>query len=264
VLPGALTAALAEAQVGGGWLRATGILEDVELRVYDGSSGVLGEARRIPGKVDAVSIEGGVGVARGEPCASLRAVLVREADGGVQTLAGEIVSARVVALEAHVVAFDDLPLPRALDASGFWMFTAEGADPAAAASTAAAATPVGPARTASPGWASAAAVSADTSEREPPRRGQPPAPAGQGASAPMPQRIQRPQAADDDSVMPETGDHVEHFAFGPGEVLKSYGDRLHIRVEKDGRVREIALEMLKVTALDLESAPRRFRLHRKL
>ena len=55
---------------------------------------------------------------------------------------------------------------------------------------------------------------------------------------------------DADQVFPEPGDEVQHFAFGKCEVLRSDGDRLHLKVGKDGRIREIALEMLKVTLLD--------------
>ena len=65
--------------------------------------------------------------------------------------------------------------------------------------------------------------------------------------------------------MPEPGDRVQHFAFGSAEVLRSDGDRLHLRVGKDGRIREIALEMLKVTLLgDPNVRPRQFKLDRKL
>ena len=57
----------------------------------------------------------------------------------------------------------------------------------------------------------------------------------------------------------------EHFAFGQCEVLKSDGDRLHLRMPRDGRVKEIALEMLKVTELArADGEPRRFKLERKL
>ena len=59
---------------------------------------------------------------------------------------------------------------------------------------------------------------------------------------------------------------VQHFAFGNCEVLRSDGDRLHLKVGKDGRIREIALEMLKVTLLDEDpnARPRHFKLDRKL
>jgi hypothetical protein len=58
---------------------------------------------------------------------------------------------------------------------------------------------------------------------------------------------------------------VDHFAFGHCDVLKSDGDRLHLKVHKDGRIREIALEMLRVAPLgDDASGKRRFKLERKI
>jgi hypothetical protein len=60
---------------------------------------------------------------------------------------------------------------------------------------------------------------------------------------------------------------VDHFAFGRCDVLKSDGERLHLKVHKDGRIREIALEMLRVTPLEEGeegSDKRRFKLERKL
>jgi hypothetical protein len=81
----------------------------------------------------------------------------------------------------------------------------------------------------------------------------------------IPQRPARQvSGADDGAQMPEAGDAVEHFAFGRADVLKSDGDRLHLKVHKDGRIREIALEMLKVTPLESNGPHRRFKLDRKL
>ena len=81
----------------------------------------------------------------------------------------------------------------------------------------------------------------------------------------IPPRPVRPQRAHDESAMPDAGDIVEHFAFGTSEVVKSDGERLHLRVGKDGRIREIALEMLKVSPLESEvEGKRRFRLDRKM
>jgi hypothetical protein len=54
---------------------------------------------------------------------------------------------------------------------------------------------------------------------------------------------------EEEQAVPDAGDIVEHFAFGRCEVVKSDGDRLHLRLGKDGRIKEIALEMLKVTPL---------------
>ena len=67
-----------------------------------------------------------------------------------------------------------------------------------------------------------------------------------------------------DVPFPDTGDVVEHFAFGTCDVLKTDGDRIHLRVHRDQRIKEIAPEMLRVVPLDLTSSPRRFRLERKL
>jgi hypothetical protein len=104
----------------------------------------------------------------------------------------------------------------------------------------------------------------DRIDREPQRpRAAPAAVAGAGA-APIPQRPARPPT-DFDTVYPEPGDLVEHFAFGRAEVVKSDGDRLHLKVQKDGRIREIALEMLRVARLpDETDGKRRFKLERRM
>ena len=82
----------------------------------------------------------------------------------------------------------------------------------------------------------------------------------------MPQRPPKPAVAEEEQIYPDAGDVVEHFAFGRCEVVKSDGDRLHLRLGKDGRIKEIALEMLKVTSLPpVEgSSGRHFKLDRKL
>lgn len=82
----------------------------------------------------------------------------------------------------------------------------------------------------------------------------------------MPRPIRAVAKDDDEQLVPEEGDIVEHFAFGRCEVVKVDGDRLHVRLGKGGRVKEIALEMLNVSALEPEegSTARRFRLSRRL
>ncbi|MFO0665707.1 MAG: hypothetical protein U0174_17250 [Polyangiaceae bacterium] len=105
-------------------------------------------------------------------------------------------------------------------------------------------------------WASAisASASGDASER---RR-----PASEEKKAAIPERA-RPQA-NFDQDFPEARDLVEHFHFGRAEVLKSDGDRLHVKVARDGRIKEIALQMLKVTRKDDEGGVRVFKLDRKV
>src|SRR5579864_3649999 len=125
VLPDAICAALRDEQVVCGWLRGSGVVSDVELRGYDAAVGTLGDARRIDGPVQVLSLEGSVGSFEGEPSVSMRALLARETDRGLESLAGEIASARAIAFEALVTALDDLALPRAQDgAAGVWLLGA--------------------------------------------------------------------------------------------------------------------------------------------
>lgn len=83
--------------------------------------------------------------------------------------------------------------------------------------------------------------------------------------SPKPGSLRPPARKNDeaDDVFPEAGDTVDHFAFGHGEVVRSDGDRLLIRAGKEGRVREIALEILKVTELPSSGPRRHFKLQRK-
>lgn len=257
-LPDALATKLQEEQVACGWLRASGVLADVELRAFDVELGTLGSTRRIAGPVHVLALEGSIGLVDGEPSFSLRALLARETNRGLETLAGEIASARTVALEALVTVLDDVTLERALDAgAGVWLLGS------ATASS-------GPARAAKPtvsgppaAW-SAALEASEPAEARPARYSPAGAPAAT-LSAPMPQRPARPPMEDVDTPVPEPGDAVEHFAFGRGDVMKSDGDRLHLRIHKDGRIREIALEMLRVTRMpDADDGKRRFKLERRM
>jgi predicted DNA-binding protein with PD1-like motif len=272
-LPEAIVAALREHAVGSGWLRASGVLSDVELRAYDAELGALGSTRRIAGPVHVLALEGSIGQADGEPSFSMRALLARESDRGLETLAGEIATARAVALEVLVTSFDDVTLERALDTSaGVWLIGSGASAPVPQATRTPAARPA-----ASPAWSAALEASerADAVPARPrpdaapaglraPARSSGLATAGSGAAVAIPPRPARPEP-DLDSPFPEPGDVVDHFAFGPCDVVKSDGDRLHLRVRKDGRIREIALEMLRVSPLEeTDDGKRRFRLERRL
>jgi hypothetical protein len=257
-----------------GWLRASGVLTEVELRAYGADIGGHGVGRRIAGPVQAVMIEGSVGLTDGDVSVGMRAVLARESDRGIEALAGEIVTARVIALEGVVTAFDDLAMPRALDAhSAIWLFGESGTKQAGAIDFPRDPRPIGagaisppraggtPApKPVNPAWSEAIAASASASTG--PARPSAPRITGPGAAIPI--RPVRPTKDFDEGPFPETGDIVEHFAFGTCEVLRSDGDRLHLKVHKDGRIREIALEMLKVSLLTTDGETQRYRLDRKL
>ncbi len=278
ILPGALAARLALEHVACGWLRASGVLVDVELQAFDARLGRLGGARRIAGVTHVLAVESSIGLTDGVPSFSLRAVLARETDRGFETLAGEIVAARAVAFEVLVTALDDLSLRRPVDDTGVALLAAASSANEGPATTergleASPAPPpaVPPMRSASSlpppgrpggagGWSNAVEASAMT-DREPSAGTR-----ALAATLPIPQRPARPEL-DLDTPAPEPGDVVDHFAFGRCDVLKSDGDRLHLRGHKDGRIREIALDMLRVTRLEPQGggAPgRHFKLERRL
>jgi predicted DNA-binding protein with PD1-like motif len=262
LLPDALVARLRDEHVTCGWLRGSGVLVDVELRAFDSDLGTLGSTHRIAGPVHALSLDGGIGATGGEPTLSLRALLARDADRGLETFAGEISGAQAVAVEALVVALDDLHLERSLDsAAGVWLFggTASATSSFARPSSSLGAAAPRPAMRAE--WTDA--VNASGSDRE-------------AGVYPRPTELVAPQvplkppkslrsSSRLDGPTPEAGDSVEHFAFGRCDVIKSDGDRLHLKVHKDGRIREIALEMLRVTPIgDDSDGKRRFKLERKI
>jgi predicted DNA-binding protein with PD1-like motif len=284
-LPGGLLQVMREGAVSCGWMRASGVLAEVELRAYGADIGGPGAERRIAGPVQVLSLEGSVGLTDGDVSVGMRAVLARETDRGMETLAGEIVAARVVALEGMVTAFDDLGMARAIDPdAGVWLF-GEGAVTETRRDTPpdlsrAAANPVAHlpnARAPRPGggsgWSEAAAsVPQPHSPPAAAPAGSKPIPAGPArynlAQPPQPVVMpQRPRPPADDmpeGPFPEEGDVVEHFAFGTSDVIKADGERLHLRVHKDGRIKEIALEMLRVTLLTTDGETRRYRLDRRM
>ncbi len=268
VLPDALVTALREQRVTAGWLRASGVLTEIELRAYSADLGRYEKTRRIVGPAHALVLDACIGVADGDVSLSLRGIVAREGDCGMETLAGEIVTARVVALEAVATVLDDLALPRALDPdAGLWLLgdpTGTGRPGANTPDLAHSPLPEldktpqprAP-RQASPAWSEAIAASAGTPKEW--------AKAGSARSPQaIPQRPTRAEVPYDDRPFPEAGDVVDHFAFGACEVLKSDGDRLHLKVAKDGRVREIALEMLRVTLLTKGEERSRYKLDRKI
>jgi predicted DNA-binding protein with PD1-like motif len=271
-LPDALVRALADQGVVCGWVRASGVLADVELQTFNGEPGSPASARKIAGPVHALSVEGSVGLDRGEPSVGLRAVLARGSDRGMEILGGEIVAARVVALEVYVTAFEDLTLARTLDPSANVTLFGDASDarrrpddregppvgrPPTPPRSAPALEPTAPAaKETQAGWGDAIAASVEADARPAIRSG--------AVGGAIPARPIRRQTSTDDSAPPEPGDAVEHFAFGRADVVKSDGDRLHLRAHKDGRIREIALEMLKVTPLESNGPNRLFKLDRKL
>ena len=226
--PAALVTALVVENVKRGWLRATGVLEDVDARPLIATGGAA-PARILPGPVHVLHFETPIDADGKDLELVCRAVVAFEGEGGVETRGVEIVSARIRTMEVLVTVLDDLVVART--------------------------------------WAAAIDASARPEASPAPMGAAGVAPKAASAVVAIPPRPLRAMAVDLDQPVPEVGDTVEHFAFGRGDVVKSDGDRLHVRGHKDGRLREIALEMLRVSLLEAPSAAdgtRHFKLERRL
>jgi len=255
-LPSAVLRALDQAEARAAWIQGIGSLEAAEIALFDQQSRSYGKARRIEGPTDILSLQGNVAVHEGAGFLRMSATLARETDVGVVVFGGELVWARAYAVELHVTAFDDLTLTRSFDErTGLALLTSRPSEVVSRVSDSARpAPPPEPVR--------------QVSAIEPPRA--PPSPTGYQSSgeappqAPaLPTRPVRPQ--DEVEIYPEVGDHVSHFHFGECVVLSSDGDRIRLRQDRDGRVREVSLTMLKIElpTIHPESGKRHFRLARK-
>jgi predicted DNA-binding protein with PD1-like motif len=284
-LPDSLLGALRDEVVLAGWMRASGVLSDVQIKVVDPRGATATTPQRIAGPVQVIALEGSIGLSGGDVSCGLRIVLARETESGLETVAGDLVEGTVEALEVLVTAFDEVTATRQLDRSGVWVLDAtEGAPRATPAPnpTTAVTAPAPPSTPhvvitapAQPGFAEVSRVAVTEAPRPPAPAAAPPTQTPAARPSPtfssmnnaMPQRIAKPvQAETEDEMVPEPGDIVEHFAFGRCDVVKSEGDRLHVRLGKDQRIKEIALEMLKVSPLPAEEGQtgKFFRLARKL
>jgi predicted DNA-binding protein with PD1-like motif len=249
-LPAALVRALDEAEARAGWVSGFGVLEAVELA--DPAQGRSAKGRRIEAPVAVLSLSGNVALEEGTTSVRLFATLAREGAVGLETFAGEVVWARALTLELVVTVFDDLMLARIEDERA-GMAVLHAGTRASAGALRPTPPPAAPTASASPEPTRAPAASAHAthSPGEAPPALSPPA------------RLNPPR--DDVEAYPETGDLVSHFHFGECEVMSSDGERIRLRQVKDGRVREVALTMLKIEAptVDPASGKRHFRLARK-
>ncbi|WP_437606116.1 PPC domain-containing DNA-binding protein [Sorangium sp. So ce834] len=285
-LPAALVRALDEAEARAGWIEGIGSLEKAEVALFDQASRAYAKTRVLEGPCDVVALSGSIALQQGETSLRLSATLARESGVGLQLAAGELVWARVYGLELRVTAFDDLPLARAFDdRTGLMQLVAQStAIPAIASEAPRMAPPAQaaePARTAPPAQAAEPTRAAPPAQAAEPPRAPPPAaepprapalapePARAAASVmepaavPLPQRPVRPRQEED--IYPEVGDSVTHFHFGECTVISSDGERIRLRQERDGRVREVSLTMLRIEppTVDPATGRKHFRLARK-
>lgn len=187
---------------------------------------MTGEARRtLQGRSELITLEGAF--AKAPRGLELWATLAFETDFGHEVVAGRLVKATVESLEALVVALDAAP-----------------ARPGAATEPSRAAAPPAP------------------SPSSPATHG--PGAAGEASSPPVPPARYKTASHDSDEY-PEPGDLVTHFHFGECTVIESDGERIRLRQGPEGRVREVALSMLRIDppTVDAETGKRHFELRRK-
>ncbi|XXX73710.1 PPC domain-containing DNA-binding protein [Sorangium sp. So ce134] len=279
-LPAALVRALDEAEARSGWIEGTGSLEKAEIALFDQASRAYAKTRVLEGPCDVVALSGSVALQQGETSLRLSAMLARESGVGLQLAGGELVWARVYGLELRVTAFDDLPLVRSFDdRTGLMQLVAQSttlpaiageaprmAPPAQAAEPTRAAPPAQaaePPRAAAPAQAAEPPRAAPAASAAEPARAVPAAAVAEPAAVPLPQRPVRPRQ--EEEAYPEMGDTVTHFHFGECTVISSDGERIRLRQERDGRVREVSLTMLRIEppTVDPATGKKHFRLARK-
>ncbi len=165
--------------------------------------------RSLPGVWDLVSLRGAITRAG---TTNLHALVAREGAAGPQLVGGLLRSARVVRVDLLVCTADaeDRPAPPAAPSRPEERRSAPGI--------------VAPLGAPMPSPSS------------------PGSPTASHASIPRPVRTTTAEP----EIYPEEGDTVNHFAFGRCLVVFSDGERLRLQQEKDSRVREVALSMLRV------------------
>lgn len=260
-LPVTLIRTLHDVEARAAIIRGVGLVEAIEVASIDqhGRSAI----HRLDSPTVVVALDGNVAVEDGATNVHLYVTLARQTELGHQTISGHVRWARASALDLYVTVFDDLVLERLTDDHGF--------SAALHASTRALGTPAkmvveeapretAPAPAAPVAAPSVAAVApAKPVYKEPEADIKPTAPV-----LTPPARLPKPED-DTTEVYPDVGDLVTHFHFGECEVFGSDGERIRLRQIKDGRVREVALAMLKIEGPTQDPATnkRTFKLSRK-
>lgn len=234
-LPGTLQTALDQAEVKSAWFTGIGSLETAELGNFNSNLNLNATtqsagARVIETRSELVSLTGNVAVQDGASSLRMSAALALTTQLGVEIVAGQLIRARVHQVELHLVSVStDGPvglLVRTFDAAiGLSILT-----------------------------------TADRAQRSAAGPSQAPEMENTG-----PTRPRAPKRVEEDDFSPEPGERVSHFHFGECTVISSDGDRIRLRQDRDGRVREVALTMLRVEppTIDPASGKRQFRLARK-
>jgi hypothetical protein len=271
-------------RVRAGEIRAQGALEQAVLAEYDQRHRTLRPPRRFDSQLEIVHFHATIGERDGQPSIVARVALSRERDNGIELLGGQLLAGRVFAAEVIVDAFEDLRLPRELDAgTGLWLWSRGipvAVEPLAPLAISAAPSEEGPAPAANPFEQPARTVAVPHVAPEEPA---PPAPtswqdvvAASAAHEKAPTTTAttttvartttttpaeepappRPRATEDVRVV--AGDWIEHPKFGKCQVERVEGDYEFVSVRlRNQRLIRLSLDVIELFPVGEEPGGKR-------
>jgi predicted DNA-binding protein with PD1-like motif len=222
-----------------GEVRAFGSVEEVELREFDQRGRAWRAPRRFASAFTIVQLTASLAEHDGRPHLEATCTLSRERDNGIELLGGQLVRARVYAVEFVIEAFDDLLLRRSMDAAtGMLLLTEAIASGGGPAPQAEAPAPVIPFEAPPRGRiASPAALSVEEA-----------APSWSEVAA---RSAVQPEPVLADEAEPEAplraGDVIDHPRFGRCEVERIEGDMEYAQVRlRNARLVRLSLDVLQL------------------
>jgi predicted DNA-binding protein with PD1-like motif len=224
-----------------GEVRAFGALEQLTLCEYDQQQRVYRSPRQFEAPCELLSLLGNVSEKEQKPFLNARVAVSRERDNGIELIGGNLVTARVFALEFVIDAFDDVLLRRGVDGkTGLHLWNEViGLDFA-----------TGGERT--------------TGEYDVmPSFEQGGIPSSEIASATSWEDVKRavtPPPLEDHEAPIEVGEFIEHPKFGRCKVEKIEGDHEFVAARlQSGRLIRLSLEVLTLIPAGVENDRRIFR-----
>src|SRR5690348_14789115 len=98
-LPDVLVRALGEAEARSCWITGVGAVEAAEIALYDQHERAYTKTRRLDRPAEVIALSGNAALLDGTATVRLSATLARETDAGLDVVGGQLVWARVFALE---------------------------------------------------------------------------------------------------------------------------------------------------------------------
>jgi predicted DNA-binding protein with PD1-like motif len=238
-----------------GEVRALGSIEQVQLGEYDQRARQMRPPRRFDASMEILQLYGNISERDGKLFVRAGATLSRERDNGIEVLGGQLVSARVFAIEFVIDCFDDLLLRRLPDAQTglpLWReaIALEGGEPQAAA----------PAPAPAPAPEVPFEPPAKTSWEDVIKASAPPTPPPPPAPAPVRDLPDRVIHSGEEEARAVPGDWIEHPKFGRMQVERIEGDYEFVSARlRNQRLIRLSLDVITLTKVGVEEGHQLFR-----